>query len=208
MADDSSLHNVALERGWISREQAESGQPLEEILTPDQLEELRSGHDLATQILSKGMLSGEDLVDETPEKFGRYRIVRKLGEGGSGRVYLAHDPDLGRDVAIKILDRAAAEHLERFRREMEILAALKHPNIVTIHDAGTQEGRPYFAMEYVGEKSLQGADLDLRGKVRIMEEVARACHAAHEKGIIHRDLKPANILLGERPVVADFGVAK
>jgi tetratricopeptide (TPR) repeat protein/predicted Ser/Thr protein kinase len=208
MADDSRLVRLAFERGWLTRPQAESGRPIGELLSAEQIRELRAGQGLASRLLEQGFLRGEDLKEREPERFGRYAILRALGAGAGGRVYLARDPELGRDVAVKILDRGIMAQPERFRREMEILASLHHPNIVTIYDAGTQEGRPYYAMEYAEGRSLAEMKLPLRESVEVLEQVARACHAAHEKGIVHRDLKPANILFAGRPLVADFGIAK
>ena len=208
MADESRFLRAAFERGWITREQAESGRPAAALLSPEQIRELEAGRSLASRVLEAGLLKGGELVETAPSRFGRYEILREIGQGGGGRVYLARDPELGREVAVKILDRGAFAQPERFRREMEILAALRHPNIVTIFDAGTHDGRPYFAMEYAAGRSLAEAKLPLPEAVRILEQVAIACHAAHEKGVIHRDLKPANILLADRPVVADFGIAK
>jgi len=208
MGDDPRLLRLALERGWITREEAQSGRSPTSLLSPKQIDELQTGRAMADRLLADGGLKGADLAEAPPTRFGRYVIVRELGLGGGGRVYLAKDPELGRQVAIKILDRGIAADLERFRREMEILAALRHPNIVTIHDAGTEDGRPYYAMEYAEGRSLAEAKPPLPEGAAILEAVALACHAAHEKGIVHRDLKPANILLAERPVVADFGIAK
>ncbi|MGH7341559.1 MAG: serine/threonine-protein kinase, partial [Candidatus Rokuibacteriota bacterium] len=208
MGDDPRLLRLALERGWITREEAQSGRPTAGLLTPEQIEELRAGRAMADRLLGDGGLKGGDLSEPPPTQFGRYLIVRELGLGGGGRVYLARDPELGRQVAVKILDRGIAADLERFRREMAILAALRHPNIVTIPDAGTEDGRPYYAMEYAEGRTLAEARPPLPEAVAILEAVALACHAAHEKGIVHRDLKPGNILLAERPLVADFGIAK
>jgi serine/threonine protein kinase len=204
MPDTDRLLLLAVERGWITAEQARSSTPLEKILSAEQIEQLRAGRRLASKILE----SGVSLAEEAPRKFGRYTLIRELGQGGAGRVYLARDPELGREIAIKILDGGVAAQPERFRREMGILAALRHPNIVAIYDAGTEDGRPYYAMEYAGGRSLAEAKLPLAEAVAILEQVALACHAAHEKGIVHRDLKPANVLLADRPLVADFGIAK
>jgi serine/threonine protein kinase len=204
MPDTDRLLHLAVERGWITAEQARSGSRLDALLSPDQITQLRDGRKLATRMLESGL----KLTEDSPVHFGRYTIIRELGQGGSGRVYLARDPELGREIAVKILDRGVAAQPERFRREMGILAALRHPNIVTIYDAGSEDGRPYYAMEYAPGRSLAEAKLPLSDAVRILEQVALACHAAHEKGIVHRDLKPANVLLADRPLVADFGIAK
>jgi serine/threonine protein kinase len=208
MPDTDRLLHLAVERGWITPEQARSDDALERLLSPDQIEQLRAGRKLASRVLESGLLKGETLAEPPPLKFGRYTLLRELGQGGSGRVYLARDPELGREIAIKILDRGVAAQPERFRREMGILAALRHPNIVTIYDAGTDDGRPYYAMEYAPGRSLAETKLPLAEAVTVLEQVALACHAAHEKGIVHRDLKPANVLLADRPLVADFGIAK
>jgi serine/threonine-protein kinase len=149
---------------------------------------------------------------------GRYRILRKLGAGGMANVYLAEDEDLGRRVAIKILnDRYADDEsfTERFRREAKSAAALSHPNIVSIYDRGEAEGRAYIAMEVVEGESLKelivakGA-LPLAQAVDYAKQILSAVRFAHRHGIIHRDIKPHNILLdGEgRLKVTDFGIAR
>ena len=152
-----------------------------------------------------------------PTKIGRYRVIRLLGKGGFGRVYLAHDDELDRAVAIKVpnFERIAApEDLESYLTEAKILARLEHPNIVPVYDAGRAED----GLCYVVSKFLQGSDLKermLQGRPPFQESadlvaaVADALHYAHTKGLVHRDIKPANILLDERgkPCVADFGLA-
>jgi beta-lactam-binding protein with PASTA domain/predicted Ser/Thr protein kinase len=147
---------------------------------------------------------------------GRYRILRKLGSGGMANVYLAEDEDLGRRVAIKILnDRYANDEdfIERFRREAKSAAALSHPNIVSIYDRGEAEGTYYIAMEVIEGRSLKELILT-RGPLPISQAVAytleilEALRFAHRHGIIHRDIKPHNILIGERLKVTDFGIAR
>ncbi len=179
-------------------------------------------NDLTERLLETNFLAGEDLIDRVPLSIGRYRIARVLGEGASGRVYLAHDPRIGRQVAIKVLQPGVARDPDKFERQIRLEASLQHENIVSIYDAGCVEGRPYFVMQYVGERSLADASLDLPGAVAVLCSVARACGAAHAHGIIHRDLKPANIVLADeqpaatakrenpvsRAVVADFGLAR
>ena len=208
MADDESLLHLALSRGWITAEQVRSGRPLSELLSPEQLSELKAGQDVITKILGSGFLSPDDLPEQVPARFGRYEILRPLGEGATGRVFLARDPEIGREVAIKILERVMARTFDRFKRETQILGTLNHPNVVVIYDSGTQDGRPYYAMKYVGDRSLADGWPPLRQSVEILEQVARGCQAAHDKGVIHRDLKPANILIGDCPVIVDFGIAK
>ncbi len=147
---------------------------------------------------------------------GRYRIVRKLGSGGMANVYLAEDEELGRRVAIKILnDRYANDDLfiERFRREAKSAAALSHPNIVSVYDRGEAEGTYYIAMEVIEGRSLKELIMT-RGPLPIAQalaythEILEALRFAHRHGIIHRDIKPHNILIGERLKVTDFGIAR
>jgi serine/threonine-protein kinase len=149
---------------------------------------------------------------------GRYRIVRKLGAGGMANVYLAEDQELGRRVAIKILnDRHANDDqfVERFRREAKNAAALSHPNIVSIYDRGEAEGTYYIAMEYLDGRSLKELIVG-RGPapVNVAVEYARqilsALRFAHRHGIVHRDIKPHNVLVDRegRVKVTDFGIAR
>ena len=163
---------------------------------------------------------GAPLPDDgakAPERIGRYRILRLLGQGGFGVVWLADDEDLRRHVALKLPHRARLStpaSLSEFLREARTAAGLKHPGIVTVHDVGRlDDGRCYVVMEYVEGKSL--AEQLRAGRPRFEEaadwvaQVAEAVHYAHKQGLVHRDLKPANILLDAagRPHVADFGLA-
>jgi eukaryotic-like serine/threonine-protein kinase len=149
---------------------------------------------------------------------GRYRILRKLGSGGMANVYLAEDEELGRRVAIKILNERHANDesfVERFRREAKHAAGLSHPNIVSIYDRGEAEGTYYIAMEYLEGRSLKEL-ISSRGPapVSIAIEYARqilsALRVSHRTGVIHRDIKPHNVLVdGEgRLKVTDFGIAR
>jgi eukaryotic-like serine/threonine-protein kinase len=149
---------------------------------------------------------------------GRYRILRRLGAGGMANVYLAEDQELGRRVAIKILnERHAADEqfVERFRREAKHAAGLSHPNIVSIYDRGEAEGTYYIAMEHLDGRNLKELIL-ARGPapVRIALEYTRqilaALRFAHRHGIVHRDIKPHNVLVDRegRVKVTDFGIAR
>src|ERR671918_1622258 len=149
---------------------------------------------------------------------GRYRILRKLGSGGMANVYLAEDEDLGRRVAIKILNERYANDesfIERFRREAKSAAGLSHPNIVSIYDRGEAEGTYYIAMEVIEGRSLKELILT-RGPLAIglaiayARQILDALRFAHRHGIIHRDIKPHNILIGpeNRLKVTDFGIAR
>ena len=134
---------------------------------------------------------------------GGYRIVRLVGRGGMGVVYLADDLRLGRKVALKVLATEAAEQpsiRERFLRESQIAASLDHPNILPIYDAGEADGQPFIAMRYVPGLDLDGlirrdGPLSLERATAVIDQVASALDAAHAAGLIHRDVKPGNILV-------------
>ena len=149
---------------------------------------------------------------------GRYRVMRKLGAGGMADVYLAEDEELGRRVAIKILnDRHANDEsfVERFRREAKNAAGLSHPNIVSIYDRGEAEGTYYIAMEYLDGRTLKEL-LIARGPMPIADaihhtrQILNALRFAHKKGVVHRDIKPHNVMVdGDgRLKVTDFGIAR
>jgi eukaryotic-like serine/threonine-protein kinase len=148
----------------------------------------------------------------------RYRIVRRLGSGGMANVYLAEDQELGRRVAIKILnDRHAGDEqfVERFRREAKNAAGLSHPNIVSIYDRGEAEGTYYIAMEYLDGRSLKELIVK-RGPAPIgiavdyARQILAALRFAHRNGVVHRDIKPHNVLVDAegRVKVTDFGIAR
>jgi tetratricopeptide (TPR) repeat protein len=153
----------------------------------------------------------------TRETLGPYRIIGPLGAGGMGEVYVARDPSLGRTVAIKVLPQRFSgdrESLSRFTREARSASALNHPNIVTIHEVGTDGGTPYIVMEHI-----EGSDLRTllrsgpppnRRTLNIAAQIADGLAAAHEKGIVHRDLKPENVMVTKDGFVKilDFGLAK
>ncbi|MFI5454048.1 MAG: protein kinase [Isosphaerales bacterium] len=153
-----------------------------------------------------------------PLHIGRYRIEKILGEGGFGLVYLAHDDQLQRLVALKLLraDRAEDRKLrQRFLTEARSASALNHPNVCVIYDVGeTGEQQPYLAMEYVEGLTLQAllrqGPLEMNAVVEMAIQIADALDAAYARGIVHRDLKPANIFVTERGQlkVLDFGLAK
>jgi len=149
---------------------------------------------------------------------GRYRIVRKLGTGGMANVYLAEDQELGRSVAIKILDeRHAADEqfVERFRREAKNAASLSHPNIVSIYDRGEAEGTYYIAMEYLDGRTLKELLVrfgtpPVKIAIGYTRQVLSALAFAHKYGLVHRDIKPHNVLVdsGGHVKVTDFGIAR
>ena len=182
----------------------------------------------------EGMVD-EATPDQVPETIGDYTIVRRIGHGGMGVVYEAEQSSPRRRVALKVIRSSMAtdELLQRFRREVRVLAQLHHPGIAQIFDAGTDESggspRPYFAMELVdGEPLDRYADrheLDASARLELIARVCDALHHAHQKGVVQRDLKPANILVPAdtesssssrrtgvaalpQPKILDFGVAR
>ena len=151
------------------------------------------------------------------ETFGRYEILGAIGEGGMGEIYVARDPQLGRKVAIKKLPLRLTgdrDTLTRFTHEARSASALNHPNIITIHEVGSDAGTPYIVMEYVDGTDLrslihEGA-LPVRKALDIGAQIADGLAAAHDRGIVHRDLKPENIMITRDGFVKilDFGLAK
>ena len=148
---------------------------------------------------------------------GRYTLIRKLGEGGMAKVYLAEDCRHERLVALKVLnrERSAAFGAERFEREIKLLAHLRHPFILPLHDSGEAAGELYFVMPYIDGESLRArlqrdGSLSLDDAGRIIRQIADALDYAHEEHVIHRDIKPENILLSRHghALLADFGIAR
>jgi serine/threonine protein kinase len=164
---------------------------------------------------------------------GKYKILAPLGQGGMARVYRAHQENLDREVAVKVLPpwyAADRNFVDRFNLEARLVARLSHPNIVTIHDFSEQEGHLYIVMQLVdggtlkhlldalrdprgdgNHNGLEGTGaMDVLEANRIFQQLASALTYAHEKGIIHRDIKPVNVLLdhAKRPILSDFGIAK
>src|SRR4029077_3102238 len=161
--------------------------------------------------------ASDELPQGDPSIIGRYRIVRRLGQGGFGRFYLARDDDLDRHVAIKVPspDRISGpDDIEEYQREARALARLDHPRIVPVHDVGrTEDGLCYVVSKYVegsdlAERTRQGR-WSFHESADLVAVVAEALHHAHTRGMVHRDIKPANILIDPQgqPWVADFGLA-
>src|SRR5438067_3793732 len=152
-----------------------------------------------------GAMSGETIA-------GRYRLLEPLGRGAMSSVWLAHDDELQRQVAVKMLGPTADR--ARFEREARAVAALSHPNIGALYDYGEAEGRPYMVLEYLPNGSLE--DRLAKGPLtddettRIATEMAAGLAHAHDRGLVHRDLKPANVLFDaeDRAKIADFGIAR
>lgn len=153
------------------------------------------------------------IVDE------RYKVVKKLGAGAMGVVYLADDVFLDRLVAIKVIDPVHAadpQTTERFKKEAQALAKIKHPNVVQIYSFGRHETSSYFAMEYVAGRSLEAAidagdTVDVSQGIDVLRAIASGLGAVHALKLVHRDVKPSNIVVENetgRPVLIDFGLAR
>ncbi|MCA9650464.1 MAG: serine/threonine protein kinase [Myxococcales bacterium] len=151
------------------------------------------------------------------DRVGRYRLVRRLGSGGMGVVWVAHDPELDRTVAVKVLHersrRGGSRAHERMRREAVAQARLSHPNVVAIYDVGLHEGRVFLTMEHVEGRTLD--EWAARGPalpevLEVFEQAAAGLAAVHEAGFVHRDFKPSNVMIDRegRVLVMDFGLAR
>ncbi|HBP18367.1 MAG TPA: hypothetical protein DEA08_11330, partial [Planctomycetes bacterium] len=149
-------------------------------------------------------------LPEQGSRIGPYVLRGLLGRGGYGSVFRAFDPRHGREVALKLLEAPSERSRERFKREARAVARLAHPSIVTLLDSGEAEGRPYLVQELIEGATLDERELDLRGRVSVVRDAARAVAYAHAQGVLHRDLKPSNLLVDAagRGHVIDFGLAR
>jgi serine/threonine-protein kinase len=159
-------------------------------------------------------------MEPIPVQIGRYVVESLVGAGGMGQIYKAHDPDIRRTVAIKLISTRLmssidrSEYIRRFRREAEAAARCAHPNIVSIYDYATHEGQPFLAMEFVHGMSvrqmIEERPMAVPEAIHVMLQVLDALASAHEQGVIHQDIKPANILLTPRmhAKVTDFGISR
>jgi serine/threonine protein kinase len=156
-------------------------------------------------------------VTTFPSRIGSFEVIRQIGSGGMGAVYLGRDVELNRQVAIKVIrgEIHEEEALDRFFQEARAAAALRHPNIVTIYASGKYEHLPYIAMEFVEGESLaeiirNGNNVAILHKLAYLEQLCSGLHFAHRAGIIHRDVKPANVMVDKDGMVRilDFGIAR
>ena len=154
---------------------------------------------------------------EPGRRLGPYEVTARIGAGGMGEVFRAHDDRIGRDVAIKVLHASFAgdaARLERFKQEARAAGSVGHPNLVTIYDIGSHDGAPYIVMEFLQGRTLRAKlrapESDLKKKILWLADVADAVAAAHGAGIVHRDLKPENVIVTDAGLVKvlDFGLAK
>lgn len=159
----------------------------------------------------------EETSPPEPRRFHRFELLAELGRGGQGLVFRARDPGLGRVVALKVLHgagRAGPEVRARFEAEARAMAAVRHPNLVTIYEVGEVAGEPYYTMDYVAGrdlgKILAEGPVPPRQAAEWVRTLATAVQVAHEHGVLHLDLKPSNVLVDEAgvPHIADFGLAK
>jgi serine/threonine protein kinase/tetratricopeptide (TPR) repeat protein len=187
----------------------------------------------ATPLVDSSAISSSPPIEAALPNVPGYEVLKELGHGGYGVVYQARQVGVNRLVALKMIKDgayASPEELARFRREAEAIARLQHPHIVQIHEIGEHDGRPFFSLEFVEggslARKLDATPQPARAAAQLLETLARAIHAAHQRGIVHRDLKPANVLLvrsdpihGVRlgspaeaghyePKITDFGLAK
>jgi tetratricopeptide (TPR) repeat protein len=217
-----SLYHLALDQEPANRaafvaEACQGDQSLERELQSLLAEDDITEDFLETPALEVAAKSLAEAAPAHPDAIGRYRILRLLGEGGMGVVYLAEQDEPRRTVALKMirLDFASPDRLQRFRQEGQILADLAHPNIARLLDAGsTDAGVPFLVIEYVeGLPITQWCEehkLDLAARLRLFQKLCDAVQFAHQNLVVHRDLKPANVLVtadGE-PKLLDFGIAR
>lgn len=187
---------------------------VQSLLSYDELHSqfLDSSPDL---LIAEAFAAGEEKSEPIKREISHYRIERLIGEGGMGKVYLAEDIKLNRQVALKLLPDALVgdkDRLRRFEREAQAASALNHPNILTVHEFGDDDGLHFIATEYVDGETLRDRirDLDAKEALEIAVQIASALSTAHAAGITHRDIKPENIMIRSDGYikVLDFGLAK
>jgi Protein kinase domain/Cache domain len=239
MTDDDRLLDLVV--AWEERRDAGQSIDLAELcrdcpeLVPALRERLQALGALDAALADEKTLISDEpgcetaIPDEVLPELPGYDVLRELGRGGMGVVYQARQAGLERLVALKVLlggRHASASSRARFKAEVESIARLQHPNLIQVFDVGEHAGHTFFSMEYVGggnlEERIESRPLPARDAAELVALLARAMHAAHERGVIHRDLKPANVLVsvssgreeewGVRglgiPKITDFGLAK
>jgi eukaryotic-like serine/threonine-protein kinase len=228
-ADVKAIFQAALERNASGRAAFLDAACGDDAALRREVERLLAAHDDAdSQFLEPPVVPDDAArLEETRTtvvtlrsgtRVGPYELRGLIGVGGMGEVYRAHDPRIGRDVAVKVLPAALGQHtdrLQRFQQEVRSAGALNHPNIITVHDVGTSEGLPYVVTELLEGRTLRaviapGAPLPDRAALDYTRQIAVGLAAAHAKGIVHRDLKPENLFVLDdgRVKILDFGLAK
>jgi serine/threonine-protein kinase len=222
--DEQNIFTTALEQSTRAERDAYLDRVCaDNSILRSHLNALLAAHDRVEGLLESDLFVDVDSLDGLipGTLIGNYRLIREIGDGGFGVVFLAEQlQPIQRQVAIKIvkLGMDTRQVVARFQSERQTLALMKHPNIATVYDAGaTEAGRPYFAMEFVDgvpiTRFCDAQQLTIPDRVGLLVTVCRAIHHAHTKGIIHRDIKPSNVLVSNadgHPLakVIDFGVSK
>ena len=217
MDSDSSLHRIEqLANDFFAIRDEDSDLTINAFLAqhPEDAEELR---DFIEAMELIGFATGTDSAGKVPETIGPFDVIRELGRGGMGIVYLGRDPRLDREIAIKLLNQERSSNhawVSRFAREARLASALNHPSILTIYEVGEHQGIPYLATEFVkGEtlrERLNRRAMSLVEAVGFGVQLISAVATAHASGVAHRDLKPDNVMLRTDGLlkVLDFGLAK
>jgi serine/threonine-protein kinase len=221
-AEENGAHilDVAVERGFVTREQAD-----EAIAVREKMAELGVPEELGNILVKKGFISDDQLKQlearvspKQPAMVGGFEIISRLGRGGMGAVYKARQVSMDRLVALKVLPPGLARDknfIERFFREARAVARLNHPNIVQGIDVGVADKYYYFAMEYVDGETVQNrlarrGPYDEKEALEIVLQIAQGLHHAHRSGMVHRDVKPDNVMVTSGGVakLCDLGLAK
>ncbi|MEO1523966.1 MAG: alpha/beta fold hydrolase [Planctomycetota bacterium] len=217
MDDDSSLHHIEqLAAEFFTRRKDEPALSIDDFVAahPDFAEDLRDFIEVMELV---GYATGDEVVDQVPKSIGPYEIVREIGRGGMGVVYLGLDPRLGREVAIKLLSKERSKDptwVTRFAREAKLASMLNHPSILTIYEVGDHQGVPYLATEFVEGETLRSRisrrAISLAEAVDFGVQLISAIATAHAGQVVHRDLKPDNVMIRSDGLlkVLDFGLAK
>jgi len=194
--------------------------PLDKTMIASSTEQFSEGPSESHENLDGGMVHDQAMPATDgglPERIAQYAILRELGRGSMGVVYEARDERLKRLVALKVIlsgEHAGSTDIQRFQTEAEVVARLRHENIVQVYEVGVHNGLPFLALEYCANGSLEdriaNRSLSPRDSVQCIAVLADAMHHAHKSGVVHRDLKPANVLVDDNDTakVTDFGLAK
>jgi serine/threonine-protein kinase len=198
-------------------------EPMADLPEPERPTETYRPDQLADKLMNRALFSEADLAGPVRDDgedpgaafpagtaIGKFEILRPLGRGGVGEVYLARDNSLNRPVALKVLTRASLDDIERFHREARLAAQLTHPNIVQVYEIGQVDGKHLISMQYIEGLVIDQCPLSVREILRAVLDIAMAAHFAHLQGVVHRDIKPSNILVDKLGSVflSDFGIAK